>query len=263
MTKYYKAFKRDMTCRDFQYEEGGVYEIDGKPVLCERGFHFVKDLVLALEYYPVTNDITENFYAEVEPLGDVVFEEPTKHKGVTNKLRITRVIPDDEIKKMVDAKYNSGYRNSGNSNSGDWNSGHSNSGNWNSGDSNSGNWNSGNKNSGNWNSGNWNSGNSNSGDWNSGNRNSGDWNSCDFETGAFNTKQKKTIRVFNKKCNRDKWESSYKPNFLFFTIDKELGYKGSFIKSWNEADPSDREKVRDLPNFDADIFYELSGIKVK
>ena len=238
MTKYYKAFNRDMTCRGFQYKEGGVYEIDDKPVLCERGFHFVKDLVLALEYYPVTNDITENFYAEVEPLGDVVFEEPTKHKGVTNKLRITRVIPDDEIKKMVDAKYNSGYRNSGRRNSG-------------------------NKNSGNWNSGNWNSGDSNSGNWNSGNRNSGDWNSCDFETGAFNTKQKKTIRVFNKKCNRDKWESSYKPDFLFFNIDKELGYKGSFIKSWNEADPSDRERVRDLPNFDADIFYELSGIKVK
>ena len=52
---YYKTFNRDMTCRDFKYEEGGVYEIDEKPILCERGFHFVKDLVLSLGYYPVNN----------------------------------------------------------------------------------------------------------------------------------------------------------------------------------------------------------------
>ena len=120
---YYKAFNRDMTCLDFQYEEGGVYEIEGKPVLCSKGFHFVKDLVLSLEYYPVSNDITENFYAEVEPLGEIEWEEPTKHKGVTNKLKIIRVIPDDEVKGMVDARNNSGDLNSGNGNSGNGNSG--------------------------------------------------------------------------------------------------------------------------------------------
>ena len=37
MTTYYKAFKRDMTCRDFKYEEGGIYEIEDKPILCQRG----------------------------------------------------------------------------------------------------------------------------------------------------------------------------------------------------------------------------------
>ena len=335
--KYYKAFNRDMTCRDFKYEEGGIYEIDEKPILCEKGFHFVKDLVLSLEYYPVSYDITENFYAEVEVLGDVVFEEPTKHKGVTNKLKIVRIIPDDEVKDIVGAEnnsgefcsgdwnsgdWNSGNRNSGNSNSGDWNSGNrnsgsgnsgdrnsgnSNSGSGNSGDSNSGDWNSGNRNSGSgnsgdrnsgywnsgdrnsgyWNSGSGNSGNRNSGDsnsgyrnsgdsnsgdrnsgnWNSGYRNSGDsnsgnWNLCNYETGCFNTKQKKTIRVFNKKCDRDEWDKAYKPSFLYFNIDKDIGYKKSFQKSWDEAEPSDRERIKDLPNFDADVFYELSGIRL-
>jgi len=50
---------------------------------------------------------------------------------------------------------------------------------------------------------------------------------------------------------------------LFFEIDKELGYKGSFQKSWEQADPQDRIKIKDLPNFDADVFYELSGIRVE
>ena len=27
MKKYHKAFNRNMTCRDQQYEEGGVYEL--------------------------------------------------------------------------------------------------------------------------------------------------------------------------------------------------------------------------------------------
>ena len=225
--KYYKAFNRDMTCRDFKYEEGGIYEIDEKPILCEKGFHFVKDLVLSLEYYPVSYDITENFYAEVEVLGDVVFEEPTKHKGVTNKLKIVRIIPDDEVKDIVGAENNSGEFCSG-----DWNSG-------------------------NWNSGYW-----NSGSGNSGYRNSGYWNLCNYETGCFNTKQKKTIRVFNKKCDRDEWDKAYKPSFLYFNIDKDIGYKKSFQKSWDEAEPSDRERIKDLPNFDADVFYELSGIRL-
>jgi len=50
---------------------------------------------------------------------------------------------------------------------------------------------------------------------------------------------------------------------LYFTPDKEKGYKQSFIESWENADKEDREKVRDLPNFDADVFYEISGIDLR
>ena len=97
-----------------------------------------------------------------------------------------------------------------------------------------------------------------SGDWNS-----GDWNSCDYESGAFNSVQHEIIRVFNKECLRSEWEKTEKPDFLYFDTDKELGYKGSFQKSWDEADKNDREKVRALPNFDAEVFYEISGIDLR
>lgn len=214
----YKAFNRDLQCRGFQYEEGQTYEIEGKPVLCDHGFHFCKALVLTLEYYPVDKCITENKYAEVELLGDVEWEDVIKHKGVTNKIRIKRVIPDEEVLALID----------GNSNSGDWNSG----------DRNSGNSNSGHRNSGDWNSGHWNS-------------------------GHFNTDTPETIRVFNRECNRELWENTYMPEFLRFSVDEELGYKGSFKKSWVEADKTDRIRIKNLPNFDAGLFEEISSIDVE
>ena len=37
--KAYKAFNADMTCRDFQYEEGKTYEFSSEPILCRQGFH--------------------------------------------------------------------------------------------------------------------------------------------------------------------------------------------------------------------------------
>ena len=156
-----------------------------------------------------------------------------------------------------------------NNNSGDWNSGNRNSGKLNSGD-----WNSGNRNSGNWNSGNWNSGNRNSGNWNSGNRNSG----------YLNTITPK-ITIFNKTSNKELGEISF-PNFFYFSIlewvyDKDMSNKekeanpsyvttGGYLKaynnrtawrnSWDKAGEDDRRKVLELPNFDNEIFKEISGI---
>ena len=294
--KAYKAFNRDMTCRGFQYKEGEIYEIEDKPKLCQRGFHFCKDLVLTLGYYPC-KEITDNKYAEVEVLGDTEFEEPTHHKGVTNKIKIIRVLLDSEVLAMVDSDSNSGdcnsgYNNSGDRNSGDSNSGDSNSGNSNfgynnsgnsnsgysnsgdnnsgynnSGDSNSGYCNSGNnnsgyRNSGGNNSGDRNSGNSNSGYNNSGNSNSGNWNSASNETGFFNTKNPETINVFNRQCKIEDWENANKPGFIYFEIDPELGYRGSWQKAFKSAPKEEIKKLKALPNFDKDVFYDLTGIKI-
>ena len=49
--KAYKAFNADLTCRDFQYEEGKTYEIEGKPELCVRGFHTCLRLTDVFNYY--------------------------------------------------------------------------------------------------------------------------------------------------------------------------------------------------------------------
>ena len=49
--KAYKAFRGDMTCRDFQYEEGKTYEYEGKPKLCEQGFHASLNLSDVFNYY--------------------------------------------------------------------------------------------------------------------------------------------------------------------------------------------------------------------
>ena len=187
---------------------------------------------------------------------------------------------------------NSGNRNSGNRNSGNWNSGDCNSGNWNSGNWNSGNCNSGNRNSGNWNSGNWNSGNCNSGNWNSGNRNSGDWNATSFSNGCFNTVSPK-IYMFNKPTDWTfgRWFNCRARRLLNDIDDCQLEYvylpdmtdeekaahpeaetTGGYLKERTTADNArkwwaglsadDRNVILSLPNFDAAIFKEITGVDV-
>ena len=189
-------------------------------------------------------------------------------------------------------KRNSGDNNSGNSNSGNYNTGNGNSGNYNTGNGNSGDWNSGNSNSGYHNSGNTNSGcgntgNHNSGDWNSGNWNSGNWNS-----GYLNTSAQKYSFIFNKQVEKSVLAQIEFPEFMRFTLTdwipdykmsqqekerhpeyvttggylKEYTYKEAFRKSFEVARrkpdwPKQRRMLLNLPNFDAKIFEEISGIK--
>ena len=40
-------------------------------------------------------------------------------------------------------------------------------------------------------------------------------------------------------------------------------YKTAFKESWEKADKKDRIKVKDLPNFDAQIFFEISGVDLR
>ena len=44
---------------------------------------------------------------------------------------------------------------------------------------------------------------------------------------------------------------------------KTLDYKTEFQKSWDRADKKDRDRVKELPNFDADVFFEISGIDLR
>ena len=195
--------------------------------------------------------------------------------------------------------WNSGNWNSGDCNSGDWNSGNWNSGNRNSGNRNSGNRNSGNRNSGDCNSGNCNSGNCNSGDCNSGSCNSGDWNSGDWNSGnwnsgCFNVGTPK-ISMFGKqsewtlkswRCSEayvvmecapygNVWipysnmtdeekkahpEAEVQQGYLRRIGPKELEAKRN--EWWRGLTDKERQAVLDLPNFDEEIFYKCTLIRV-
>lgn len=188
--------------------------------------------------------------------------------------------------------YNSGNRNSGDSNSGNWNSGNSNSGDYNSGDSNSGHFNSGDSNNGDWNSGHFNSGNWNSGHWNSGNSNSGDWNKASQAMGCFNTQSQK-LRFFDKETDMTlrEWRSSdaywllnridFRPTVWVWsdemtdeeeTEHPEYKTTGGYLKIrdntdrcvewWNGLSDYERNIIKNIPNFDAEKFYFITGIRV-
>ena len=117
-----------------------------------------------------------------------------------------------------------------------------------------------------------NTGENNTGIGNSGDHNSGDHNSGNHNSGHFNTITPDTILVFNKPASREEYENYNKPNFLFFDLNeyngngiivKTLEYKEAFIKSWESADNVNRMRIKECPNFDYDVFFEISGIDVR
>ena len=179
---------------------------------------------------------------------------------------------------------NSGDRNSGNRNSGDFNSGNLNSGDYNSGNRNSGNRNSGNRNSGDrnsgdYNSGNRNSGNDNSGDFNSGDNNSGNFCSCNYSSGVFMSK-KITYEAFNKQLTKEEYDTLIESKgftllqrfrlYAFKTRTEKngqkrlayLSYKASWRMFWQTLTPMQKLTVKRMPHFDADVFYEITGIRL-
>ena len=271
VVKGFKVFNPDWTCnpngKPFQYEVGGIYEEDVKPMVCDRGFHFCEKAADCFNYYQFN---PENKVAEVIALGEV---DSDGTKSCTNKIQIVREIPWQELLEIVNTgKGCTGLCNSGNRNSGDCNSG--------------------NRNSGNRNSGDWNSGNRNSGNRNSGNRNSGDWNKTNFSNGCFNTVEPK-IYLFNKPSEwtyRD-WlnsEARYLLNQIpgdvleYIWLDDmtdeekaahpEAETTGGYLKVLDNSECaviwwrglSDRQKniIAAIPNFDKAIFKEITGIDV-
>lgn len=193
---------------------------------------------------------------------------------------------------------NTGYNNTGNWNTGDYNigsfdTGDRNTGNWNTGNDNRGNRNSGHDNIGDDNTGYCNVGDYNTGNYNIGKCNTGEWNIGDYNTGIFCTDVPK-IRMFNKETDLtyedwmdsearnilkrnsylEKWihiddmteeEKENNPEYLInhgylkvFSTFKEM-YKDM----WDSLTEEEKKIIMDIPNFDADIFKEITGIEVK
>jgi len=155
--------------------------------------------------------------------------------------------------------YNTGHRNAGDCNTGDLNAGHYNKGDRNAGHYNTGHCNTGDCNAGHYNTGHYNTGHHNTGQYNTGNCNTGYHNTCSRSSGSFNTVND-TINVFNKPCKTYVWEQALKPGFMYFNL---IGtYKESWRKAYDGASEDDKFLLVKLPNFDADVFYEISGILV-
>ena len=269
----FKVFNPDWTCRDKQYTCPGAFEEDVTPSVCDRGMHFCKKAADCFNYYSFN---PENKVAEVIALAERTVEDGDK--CATNYLEIVREISWQEVLEIV----NTGKGCTGLCNSGDCNSGNRNSGNRNSGDCNSGDWNSGNRNSGDCNSGNR----------NSGNRNSGDWNKCSFSNGCFNTVEPK-IYLFNKPSDwtyRD-WLNSdarYLLNqipgdvleYVWFedmtdeekAAHPEAKITGGYLKQldnsecgsiwWRGLNDYEKSIIKAIPNFDKEIFKEITGVDV-
>ena len=287
---YIKGFDKDLRCRGMQFEVGKEYSTgvaDADISLCTNTvFHFCDSLRKVHIHYSVTPK-ENNRFCEIEVLGALVSDDT---KCGSNRIRIVREISGDELNIMRGlTNGNTGIFNSGNRNSGNWNSGYYNSGDRNNGDCNSGNRNSGNWNSGYYNSGNRNSGNCNSGYCNSGNCNSGDYNSGDYNSGFFCTNSPK-LRLFNKETdftmeefiktkwyavltsgefNLTKWRAYTDEEKAQDELKRFIGgelitipYKEACANWWASLSEKDKAIIKTIPNFDANIFAEITGIDV-
>ena len=283
----YKVFNPDWTCRGFQYEVGKIFEENVEPSCCDRGFHFCEKASDCFSYYPFNS---ENKVAEIIALGDVDSDET---KSCTNKIQIVREIPWDEVLRIVNTgKDCTGLCNTGDWNTGDWNTGNRNTGNRNTGNRNTGDWNTGDWNTGNRNTGNWNTGDCNTGDWNTGDWNTGDWNKSSFNTGCFNTEEPK-IMLFNKPSDMTyrEWldsDARYLLNQIpknvvewiyssDMTEEEKIAYPthkatGGYLKVldesecgqlwWGSLSEHNKNIIKAIPNFDAAIFEQCTGIKI-
>jgi hypothetical protein len=188
---------------------------------------------------------------------------------------------------------NTGNRNTGDRNTGDWNTGYLNTGNrntgyLNTGNRNTGNWNTGDRNTGYLNTGNRNTGYLNTGNRNTGDRNTGDWNTGYWNTGYLNTVEPTEYLFFNKPCSIPRDELVF-PNFFYFDLTewiyesdmtkeekeenpaykttsgylKSREYQEAWREAWDKATDEDRKKCLTLPNWDNEIFLEISGLDVE
>lgn len=328
----YKVFDKDLYSLNgsIHYEIGKSYEMDKRPKVYKRGYHFYVTIDDCYIHNPVIN-MDSYRICKVEAYGDIdsVFDIYS-----TNKIKILEDIEitaeDIENKRNSDdsslgvgnnGRYNIGDCNKGGSNvgrhnyghanvgdynkgcgnTGDENDGYNNTGTKNLGDSNTGNhnighYNTGGMNSGSYNSGYCNTGNGNTGEFNSGNDNTGDFNSGDRHSGIFNTKSNLTIMIFDKestwtyadwfnsdarrilirmpiidtkfiylpdmtKCDiKNNPEAKYTYGFLKRTVGNNINKQRQ--KWWDKLSEDDKKIVMSLPNFDAEKFYQCTGIRV-
>lgn len=284
-----------------QYTCPGKFEEEGELVVCFHGMHFCQTAADCFNYYSFdsNNKVAEVIaYGEVQTEND---KSCTDKLEIVREIPWDEVLRIVNIGKNCTGRCNTGDWNTGDGNTGDGNTGNCNTGNCNTGDGNTGNGNTGDGNTRNWNTGDGNTGDRNTGDRNTGNRNTGnrntgdrntgDWNKSSYNTGCFNTEEQK-IMLFNKPSSMTycEWIDS-DARYLLNKIPKNVvewvhkedmtdtekaahpTYEttGGYIKVLDESECgqlwwdalTDYEKniIKGIPNFDADIFFQCTGIR--
>jgi len=176
-----------------------------------------------------------------------------------------------------------GYRSTGYRSTGNHSTGH-----YSTGNLSTGNCSTGNLSTGNCSTGNCSTGNHSTGYRSTGHYSTGDWSISNYSTGHFSTIDYSGFGAFNKPCTHKEWNEAKKPEFLYFSLtewinsdnmtaeEKELnptykttggylkvyGYREAWKKAYAEATPEEIELLKALPNFDPEVFKEISGIDI-
>ena len=79
----YKGFDKNLKCRDFQYEVGKEYEMDGDIKCCKRGFHACESPLEVFDHY----DMLNSRFAKVEQSGEIDKEENST-KVCSSKIKV-------------------------------------------------------------------------------------------------------------------------------------------------------------------------------
>lgn len=292
--KGYLVFEPNYTADKQGFVPGQEYSFIGNPEK-EKGFRFCKELK---QCFKLGNSMhIDDRLFEIEALGNIMEVTPLSIFYAT-RIKVIREIPIVEILTITNSgnfntgflnkgdcntgnhntgSYNTGDFNCGNRNSGVYNDGNSNSGDgnhghWNSGSDNFGNYNTGDNNHGKNNTGRNNRGNRNTGDYNvgigncgdsncgdcnignhnEGNHNIGDFNRASYANGCFNTEGTKLF-FFNRPSDwtLEDWNNSREKLVLNFVV-----FYGMIITD------KVREVLKGIPNFDEDIFKEITGIDI-
>ena len=92
--KSYKGFDKDFKCKDFQYEVGKEYEIEGEIKCCERGFHACESPMEVFDYY----DMFNSRFAEVEQSGQIDKKDDNKSTKIcSSRIKIKAELNLEDI----------------------------------------------------------------------------------------------------------------------------------------------------------------------
>jgi hypothetical protein len=299
-TKGYKVTNSDLTCNGYQFELKKIHTQSGVLKICSNGFHFCSELNDCFNYYSFdpNNRVFEIIaYGDLDTNGDKSCSLEIKLQKELSWIEVLNIVNTGAGNngRMNAGSRNAGSRNAGNDNAGYYNAGSRNAGYYNAGSRNAGYYNAGSRNAGSRNAGNdnagyYNAGSRNAGYYNAGSRNAGYYNAGNDNAGAFNNLQANYM-LFNKpsdwtydnfinstafgylqQVDTALWIPDYKMSeeekkqYPYYITTggyvRSIPYKEAFSNSWNNWNLQARQSFLDLPNFDKDIFKEITGIDV-